>query len=71
MFEEEAPPVDRCQCKNRSFADLKALGSLEAIRQQTGVGVECKACIPYLKLMFATGETEFAWDDPRLEALEE
>jgi len=28
--------------------------------------VECSGCVPYLKLVFETGETEFAIDDPRI-----
>jgi len=59
--------VDRCECVNRSFDELKAFGSLEAAQQATGCGQECEGCLPYLKLMFATGETAFALDDPRLD----
>jgi len=59
-------PVNMCACLNRSFAQLKELGSLEAARE-AGAGVECCGCMPYLKIMFATGETEFAIEDPRIE----
>ena len=58
-------PVNKCACLNRSFASLKGLGSLEATRK-AGAGVECCGCIPYLKVVFETGETEFAIDDPRI-----
>jgi len=58
-------PVNKCACLNRSFASLKELGSLKAARK-AGAGVECGGCIPYLKTVFETGETEFAIDDPRI-----
>ena len=58
-------PVNKCACLNRSFASLRELGSLEAARK-AGAGVECGGCIPYLKVVFKTGETEFAIDDPRI-----
>lgn len=62
--------VNRCECVNKSFAELKAFASLEAAQAATGCGRECEGCLPYLKLMFATGETEFALEDPRLKAYE-
>ncbi|RMH61171.1 MAG: hypothetical protein D6678_03980 [Zetaproteobacteria bacterium] len=58
--------VDRCECVNRGFAELKAYGTLEEAQRATGCGQECEGCLPYLKLMFATGETAFEVDDPRL-----
>ncbi len=58
-------PVNQCACLGRSFASLAALGSMEAARK-AGAGVECGGCLPYLKLVFETGETAFAVDDPRL-----
>ena len=58
-------PVDQCACLGRSFASLAELGSLEAACR-AGAGVECGGCLPYLKLMFETGETAFAIDDPRI-----
>jgi len=59
-------PVNMCACLNKTFAQLKALGSLEAARE-AGAGVECCGCLPYLKIVFETGETEFAIEDPRIE----
>lgn len=59
-------PVDKCECLNKSFAQLKSLGSLEAARA-AGAGVECGGCLPYLNLVFETGEVAFAIDDPRLQ----
>jgi hypothetical protein len=63
-------PVNRCECIKRSFAQLLEFGSLEAAVAETGAGRECAGCLPYLKLAFATGETAFAIDDPRLAAYE-
>lgn len=57
--------VNRCDCINKTFAQLHKLGSLEAA-EKAGAGIECEGCIPWLKLSFATGETEIALDDPRL-----
>ena len=57
--------VNRCDCINKTFTQLHELGSLEAA-EKAGAGIECEGCVPWLKLSFATGETEIALDDPRL-----
>lgn len=62
----EAAPVNRCECINKTFAQLLAFGNFEEAQRKTGVGVECEGCIPYMKLAFSTGEKEFPIDDPRL-----
>jgi len=64
-MDEENLSVNRCDCLNVSFAELKKLGSMAAARK-AGAGVECGGCIPYLKLVFETGETAFDVDDPRV-----
>ena len=61
--------VNRCECIGKTFAALKTMGSLESIRA-SGAGLECKGCLPYIKLMLATGETELELEDPRLEEFE-
>jgi len=61
--------VNRCECIGKTFAALKECGSVE-IAMQCGAGVECEGCLPYLKLMFASGETEFDIEDPRLSEFE-
>jgi len=66
MDDETGIRVDRCDCLGRRFAELLELGSLEAARS-AGAGRECEGCLPYLRLAFETGETEFAVDDPRIE----
>jgi hypothetical protein len=58
--------VNRCDCTGLSFAQLLAFGDLQAAMAETEAGRECSGCLPYLKLAFATGETAFAIDDPRL-----
>jgi len=61
--------VNRCECMNKTFAQLKEHGSLEAA-MQAGAGVECEGCLPWLKLSFASGENELALEDPRLKDYE-
>ncbi len=61
--------VNRCECMNKTFAQLHTLGSLEAA-VEAGAGIECEGCVPWLKLSFASGETEIALDDPRLKDYE-
>ena len=58
--------VNRCECINQTFEQLKAYPDFATAQQETGCGNECEGCIPYLKLMFATGETSFDIDDDRL-----
>jgi len=58
--------VNRCECIGKTFTQLKAFGNFEAAQAATGCGVECGGCTPYVKLMFACGETAFDIDDPRL-----
>jgi len=58
--------VNRCECAGKTFAQLKAFENFEAAQTATRCGIECGGCIPYIKLMFACGETAFDIDDPRL-----
>lgn len=62
--------VNRCVCINKTFEELKGYESLEAAQAATGCGLECEGCLPYLKLMFASRETAFDIDDPRLAEFE-
>ncbi len=61
------PIINHCECKGRTFAQLKEFDNFYAAMGATGCGAECGNCIPFIKLMFATGETEFRADDPRLD----
>lgn len=55
--------VDRCTCKNVPFAQLKELAdqrsetSLLDLANETGCGTGCGLCIPYIRLMLETGQT--------------
>ncbi|MFQ5519049.1 MAG: hypothetical protein ACE5E3_03510 [Mariprofundus sp.] len=69
MCEEEAK-VNRCECVGKRFEQLKSFENFDAAQAATRCGIECEGCVPYLKLMFATGETEFDIDDPRLAAFQ-
>jgi len=60
-------PVNRCECVGKSFEQLKCYPSLDEAMKETQAGTQCSGCLPYLKLMFETGETAFAIEDPRLD----
>ena len=63
----EIKTVSHCECKGKPFAQLKEYGNFYAAMGATGCGAECGNCVPFIKLMFATGETEFKSNDPRLD----
>lgn len=58
-------PVDRCICHEITFADIKMVANergLSTVRElQTNriACTNCKLCIPFVELMFETGETIF------------
>ena len=57
--------VTRCVCFQRTFAELKALATANdwtttaEISLETGCGLGCGSCRPYLDAMFDTGATSF------------
>jgi hypothetical protein len=66
--------VDRCVCRDKTFAALRQLSQAEGldragIAERTGCSTVCTLCAPYIELMLRTGETAFRWDDPRLHAV--
>jgi len=64
---DDAVRVDCCVCVNVRFDTLKQqYDNLAAAQAATACGVECGGCMPYLNLVFATGETSFDIEDPRL-----
>ena len=67
MTDADVVIMNQCECKKVSFTKIKEYGNYYAAMGATGCGSECGNCIPYIKLMFATGETEFRSDDPRVE----
>jgi aromatic ring hydroxylase len=62
--------VNRCECVHKTFEQLQAYHNFDAAQAATGCGSECEGCMPYIKLMFACGETAFDLEDPRLSAYE-
>ena len=57
--------VDRCVCSNKMFSELKKIidkekvESAESLREYISFGQNCSLCLPYVKLIFKTGKTEF------------
>lgn len=56
--------VDRCVCFNTTFSHMKEYAlqhrcGLDELRDRFGCGRGCALCIPYVRAMLATGETEF------------
>lgn len=55
--------VDRCYCHQVTFAKLKELAArtgpdLDALSKATGCGTGCGLCIPYIRVMLKTGQTD-------------
>ena len=56
--------ISMCVCRGVPFAALlpraRAAGwTLDALMTETGCGLQCGLCRPYLRRMLATGETTF------------
>lgn len=56
--------VDRCVCRNVTFARLRGLAelygpSIEPLAALTGCGTGCGLCRPYILRMLRTGEVRF------------
>jgi bacterioferritin-associated ferredoxin len=57
--------VTKCVCYDMTFQELKEimkkndLKTIEELRKIKPVGTNCKLCVPYIKRMISTGETEF------------
>lgn len=62
--------VTRCICQKITFDQLKAhvdqsgVG-LEELQQETGCGLICGLCTPYISRMLETGETSFPFVLPK------
>ncbi len=55
--------VDRCICRHVTFAELKTLADagirdIDELSRRTGCGTACGLCIPYIRVMLATGLTD-------------
>lgn len=59
-------PVRMCVCFNKTFRELKLAGvtSLPDVVERFRCTTGCGQCKPYIELMLATGETEFAVLEP-------
>lgn len=57
-------PVDRCVCADISFERLKRIArerglDFETLRRETGAGLGCGLCAPYIERVLTTGRTSF------------
>jgi bacterioferritin-associated ferredoxin len=55
--------VNRCICANIPFTELRKLADtgirdLEELGRLTNCGKGCGMCIPYIRVMLATGQTD-------------
>lgn len=57
--------VSKCICHKRSFEEIKEYAeqqgftSIKELQADDYCSCSCGLCIPYIELMFTTGETEF------------
>ncbi len=56
--------IDRCVCMDCSFVELRALAErksldFKGLSRETGCGMACGLCVPYIKVMLRTGTTVF------------
>ena len=57
--------VDRCECFEKTFAEMKMLiekhniKTLDELRKYFIFGENCRTCLPYVELVLSTGKTEF------------
>jgi len=57
--------IRRCDCSGLTFAQMKRkademnIRSIKGLRSRLGMGYYCTACVPYLKEMLRSGQTEF------------
>ncbi|MEM9066530.1 MAG: hypothetical protein AAGB51_13680 [Planctomycetota bacterium] len=62
-------PVDRCVCKDTTFAKLVAEArvtgeSIETVAERCEAGRRCGLCKPYVDAVARTGRTSFDVNDP-------
>lgn len=57
--------ITKCICYDTTFKEMRKimrennLRSIEELREFKPVALNCKLCLPYIKKMIRTGETEF------------
>ena len=62
-------PVDRCVCHSVPFTEIRRLVDagitrLDQLADRTGCTTGCGMCEPYVRLVIATGQTEFTPMNP-------
>ena len=62
--------VNRCICHDVTFAELRVLAKrvgpdLAELSRRTGCGTGCGCCVPYIRLMLATGQVDFPVMSPQ------
>lgn len=61
--------VDRCICHQIRFEEIKKMADekdLHKVKDLQNAGIcstNCQLCVPYIKMMFETGETSFSPED--------
>lgn len=55
--------VNRCICHDVPFTELKKLAdagvrNLDELSRRTGCGTGCGMCLPYIRVMLATSQTD-------------
>ncbi len=62
--------VKKCICHNRDFTEVKKYAAqngyttVEELQADRFCSCSCGLCVPYIKLMFVTGKTEFDAREP-------
>lgn len=57
--------IDKCVCGDVSFEDILSIAETNGISDPedlasiAGAGINCRLCMPYIRRMLMTGETEF------------
>jgi len=57
--------IDKCICSNITFSELRKIAisnnadDINKLQEIVDVAKNCRLCVPYLKEMLKTGETEF------------
>ncbi|MTI87922.1 MAG: hypothetical protein FH748_08140 [Balneolaceae bacterium] len=57
--------VSKCICQEKEFTEVKEyavkhnISTVRELQEHNYCACKCGLCIPYLELMFKTGETEF------------
>jgi bacterioferritin-associated ferredoxin len=47
----------------KEVAEEDGISDIDSLREAVLCGANCRFCVPYIKRMLRTGETEFPWPD--------